>query len=100
MTKLKDILGYTAAVCLVITLLPQLFYTWKTKKAHDISYGFLFLQLLTCSLFFSYGILLNEKPIIIANSLVLLQSFILCIFKYIFSNKNKINPISIVIANV
>ena len=65
-----------------------------------VKFKSLFLQLLTCSLFLSYGILLNEKPIIIANSLVLLQSFILCIFKYIFSNKNKINPISIVIANV
>ena len=33
MTKLvKDILGYSAAVSLIITLIPQLYFTWKRKE--------------------------------------------------------------------
>ena len=85
----KDIVGFTAAFCLVITLLPQLYYTWKTKKADDISYGFLFLQLTTCLLFLIYGILIFEIPLITANSLVISQSFALTIMKIIFEKKNK-----------
>ena len=88
---IKDILGSSAAFCLIITLLPQLFYTWKSKKADDISYGFLSLQITTCFLFLFYGILLNELPLIFANALVVTQSFILLGFKYFFSIKNKKN---------
>jgi len=91
--KIKDIFGYGAAVCLVITLLPQLYYTWQTKHVLDISYGFLCLQILTCTLFLTYGIILKELPIIIANCVVLTQTFILLFFRYKFSVNNKISPI-------
>ena len=85
---IKDIIGYSAAVCLVITLLPQVHLTWKSKRADDISYGFLCLQLLTCFLFLSYGILLEELPLIIANGLVIFQSLMLFTFKYTFSKNS------------
>ena len=89
----KDILGYSAAVSLIITLFPQIYHTWKSRKADDISYGFLSLQVLTCVLFLSYGILLKESPLIIANSLVLTQSFTLWMLKCSFSG-NKTNIIT------
>lgn len=82
---IKDIVGYSAAFCLVITLLPQLYFTWKTKKANDISYGFLFLQIITCLLFLTYGILLKETPLITANSMVITQSILLFIMKVVYS---------------
>lgn len=87
MTKelVKNILGYSAAVSLIITLIPQIYYIYKRKKADDISYFFFGLQILTCTLFLIYGILLEELPLIIANTLVLLQSFILYLFKYRYS---------------
>ena len=85
MSLAKDIIGYIGAGCLIITLFPQLIYTYRTKKSQDISYGFLILQVTTCILFLIYGILLNEAPLIIANSLVLSQSFILFIFKILYS---------------
>ena len=81
----KNILGYSAALSLIITLIPQLYYTYKRKKADDISYFFLGLQILTCTLFLIYGILLEELPLILANTLVLLQSFTLFLFKYRYS---------------
>lgn len=85
---IKDIVGFSAAFCLVITLLPQVYHTWKIKKADDISFGFLFLQIFTCLLFLIYGILLEELPLIIANTLVLLQSFTLFSLKIFFKRKN------------
>ena len=89
MSLAKDIFGYSAACCLVITLLPQLIYTYKTKKSNDISYCFLILQVTTCILFLIYGILLKEIPLIISNTLVLTQSFVLFFFKIKYSkNEN------------
>ena len=90
----KDILGYIGAFFLVITLLPQVIYTYKRKKAEDISYIFLFFQVTTCLLFLSYGILLEENPLIIANSIVLCLNFVLVYFRIIYSKKNKIHVIS------
>ena len=68
-----EVFGYLGAACLTLTLLPQLYHTIKTKKVQDISYGFIALQILTCILFLIYGIMLVEKPIIIANGAVFLQ---------------------------
>jgi MtN3 and saliva related transmembrane protein len=71
-----EIVGYLGAGCLTITLLPQLYHTIKTKKVDDISFGFIALQIITCILFLIYGIMLKEKPLIIANSLVGIQIII------------------------
>ena len=90
MTLTKDIFGYSAAGCLIITLFPQLIHTYKTKKSSDISYGFLILQVTTCILFLIYGILLREIPLIISNTLVLTQSFVLFFFKIIYSKNENI----------
>lgn len=69
----KEIFGYLGAVFLTITLLPQLYLTYKTKKIDDLSYGFIGLQILTCIFFLVYGILLNAAPLMLANSIVLFQ---------------------------
>ena len=83
--KQSEVVGYIASCCLIITLLPQIYHTLKTRKVNDISYIFLMLQLLTCALFLIYGILINENPLIIANSLVGTQVIIMCILKKSFS---------------
>jgi MtN3 and saliva related transmembrane protein len=75
--ELSQIFGFIGAFTLTITLIPQLFLTFKTKKVDNLSIGFLFLQNLTCILFLIYGILLKEIPLITANSIVGIQSLIL-----------------------
>ena len=70
---IAEIFGYLGATFLTITLIPQLIHTIKTKRVSDISYVFICLQILTCILFLIYGIMLVEKPIIIANGAVFLQ---------------------------
>lgn len=83
---IKNIFGYLAAACLVSTQIPQIYHTYKTKKTDDLSVGFLCLQLITCMLFLTYGIILYEAPLIVANSLVLIESLILFIFKLKYDN--------------
>tara|TARA_B100001093_G_scaffold385581_1_gene371422 strand:+ start:249 stop:509 length:261 start_codon:yes stop_codon:yes gene_type:complete len=65
-----EIVGYTGSFFLVTTTIPQIIHTFKLKKADDISYLFLSLQLLTCVLFLIYGIMLKQNPLIIANGIV------------------------------
>ena len=83
--ELYSVFGYLASVSLIITLLPQIHTTYKSKKADDLSYFFLFMNILTCSLFLIYGVLLGELPLILANTAVLSQTFILIILKFIYS---------------
>ena len=85
---MKDIFGYLGATVLTITLLPQLYLTYKTKQVRDISFIFLCFQLLTCTLFLIYGIELKEKPLIVSNSIVLFQSCLLFYAKIMFRNHN------------
>ena len=47
------------------------------------------LQILTCVFFLIYGIALTELPLIIANSAVLFQLFILLYAKLYFDNGDK-----------
>lgn len=84
---ITQIVGYSAAISLMSTLLPQLYHTFKTKKVDDVSYFFILLNLLTSSLFLIYGILLSELPIIIANIFLILQNSTLITFKKIYKTK-------------
>ena len=51
MVDATQVVGYIGAVFLTITLLPQLYHTYKLKNVDNISIYFLLLQIKTCSLF-------------------------------------------------
>jgi len=72
---MKDLIGYIAAIFTTFSLLPQIIRIWKLKEARDIS---LFMPLMMSAgsiLWLIYGIILNETPIIAANTVSLLFSF-------------------------
>lgn len=83
-----EIFGYLAAATLLSTLIPQLVKTIRKKKVDDISYVFVFLQVLTSIFFLIYGLLLKENPLIIANSLLLVQTLLMFVLKIVYSNNN------------
>lgn len=82
-----EIFGYLAATTLLVTLIPQIIKTIKKKKVDDISYVFVFLQVLTGIFFLIYGLLLKENPIIIANSLLLTQTILMLGLKIKYSKR-------------
>ena len=71
-----SVIGLLAGICTTGSLLPQVYKTLKSKNARDIS--LLMYVLLSAGIFlwFVYGILLNEMPIMLANgvSLILTMS--------------------------
>jgi MtN3 and saliva related transmembrane protein len=91
MNETSEIFGYLGMVFLTITLIPQLIRVFKTKRAADLSYIFLSINVLTCVFFLIYGILLNETPLIIANTIVILQTLILIFLKNKYHNPISIN---------
>jgi MtN3 and saliva related transmembrane protein len=77
-------IGFFAAFCTTISFLPQVIKVYKTKSTKDISlYMFLIFTIGTfCWLI--YGILESSLPIIIANTITLILSAIILLYKIKF----------------
>jgi MtN3 and saliva related transmembrane protein len=75
------IIGLIAALFTTVSLFPQLIKIWKTKSTKDISTGMFTLFCGGVFLWFIYGVLLNNFPIMIANSLAFVQAVVILIFK-------------------
>lgn len=63
--------GYLAAICTTVSFIPQILKILKDKEAKDISIGMYLIFTFGVLFWLVYGILLNEYPIIIANSITL-----------------------------
>jgi MtN3 and saliva related transmembrane protein len=87
MNDYKEVFGYLGMIFLTITLIPQLIKVFRTKKALDLSYIFLSINVLTCVFFLIYGIILSKTPLIIANIVVILQTLILIYLKHEYANE-------------
>jgi MtN3 and saliva related transmembrane protein len=75
------IFGLVAAALTTISLFPQLLKVWKTKSTRDISTGMFSLFCSGVFLWFVYGVIINDLPIIVANSLAFIQALIILVFK-------------------
>ena len=76
-----DALGYTAAVFATGSFLPQVYKTWRTRSAEDLSWLMLVTHILGLSLWLIYGIRLNATPIIAANAVGVLLDILLIALK-------------------
>jgi MtN3 and saliva related transmembrane protein len=80
------ILGLIAASITTLAYVPQVVKTWKSKSSKDLSLKMLIAFCTGLSLWLIYGILEKDAPIIVANSITLLLSFVLLFFKFKFKN--------------
>ena len=72
------IIGIASGTITTISFLPQVIKTHKTKHTKDLSLGMLALFALGVALWFIYGLLIDELPVILANAVTLvLVSYIL-----------------------
>ncbi len=72
------ILGYFAAFSTTCSFIPQVVHTIKTKDTEAISLGMYSFFVFGVLLWLIYGVLVNDFPIIIANTITLaLASIIL-----------------------
>lgn len=68
------IIGYLAGCCSAIALFPQAWKVIKTGDTHSISVGMYAIMTLGIFLWFTYGVLIPDLPMIIANGICLIPS--------------------------
>lgn len=61
------IVGPLASVVTVASFIPQVLRAWQTRSVNDISYGMVYLLLLSAALWVSYGLLIHNSIVIITN---------------------------------
>ncbi|AFY42765.1 hypothetical protein NIES2109_07910 [Nostoc sp. HK-01] len=75
------ILGLVAGALTTIAFLPQMFKTWKSKSAKDVSFVMLITFMSGLLLWLVYGIALQALPIILANAISFIFNLIILCLK-------------------
>ena len=83
-----DFFGFSAALLTTIAFLPQLYKTWQTKSADDVSLVMLILFITGLFCLIIYGLNINSVPILVANIITFIFNFSILILKITY-RKNK-----------
>lgn len=76
-----QIAGYLAAVATTISFLPQALHTIRTKDTRGISLGMYIVYVFGIVMWLTYGIGIKDFPIISANSITLVLTVTILIYK-------------------
>ncbi len=82
---LVDLMGYIAGFLVVVSLLPQVIKSWKTKQTRDISILRYIIYSIGLILWISYALIINNGPVAVMNSVGLVFAlsilFLKCKYK-------------------
>ena len=76
-----DFFGFLAAILTTIAFLPQLYKTWQTKSAEDVSLIMLILFITGLICWIIYGLKIDSIPIVVANIITFIFNFSILILK-------------------
>lgn len=76
-----EIVGYLAGIFTTVAFVPQLYHVVKTKSTKDISLGMFLIFCTGVMCWLIYGIFLKSPSMIIANSLIFIQAFVILLYK-------------------
>jgi uncharacterized protein with PQ loop repeat len=79
MNNAIDIIGLVGSGLIGASFIPQTYKTIKNNETKDISYSFMFLNILSASIVTTYGIYYRILPMIISNGSVIINC---CIILY------------------
>lgn len=80
------IIGLIAASITSIRCIPQLYHMIKRKSTKDISYLFLFVQIIECIMWFTYGILDESLPVMISSGVPFIITILMIFTKIKYDN--------------
>ncbi len=73
-----EMVGYIAAFLTTTSYIPQARMVWRTDNTSGISLGMYFMMVSGVALWMTYGILLGDAPLMVANAITLsMSSYIL-----------------------
>ncbi len=82
-------IGLVAGFLTSIAVIPQVVRTWRTKHARDISIWQPLILIIGMLLWLIYGLLLNDLPLIAANSFSISCYLVLLGMKIFFDRRAK-----------
>jgi MtN3 and saliva related transmembrane protein len=85
----SDILGYLAGTLTTVSLLPQVWRTFRTKDVSGISLKMYFIFTVGIAIWLAYGIVLGEVPMIVANSVSLVLACLVLAMKVRYGREQK-----------
>ena len=80
------LIGIAAGVLTAASMLPQVFKTLKTKEAEHVSPLMLIILICGVSLWFSYGVLKSDIPIIVTNGFSVLINLVMLFLRWRYRN--------------
>ena len=81
---LVEWIGSAAACATTISFVPQVWLTWKTRRADGVSLGMYALFTAGVALWLVYGVLLGAWPIIAANAITLVLACAIVAMKLVY----------------
>lgn len=88
---MTETLGYVAAILSTSAFFPQTIKTIRTKDTSGISFWMYLLFVIGIMLWFYYGILLESKPMIIANGITGVLSSVILYYKCTEKKRDQIS---------
>lgn len=79
-----EYVGLLGAFLTGVTFVPQVYKAWQTKSVGDLSTWMILIVITSASVWLFYAIYLSLRPVIIANSVILVLAVILLYFKQTF----------------
>jgi MtN3 and saliva related transmembrane protein len=79
-----EFIGYMAAFCGTVSLIPQIVKLCKERSAKAISATMYLIYTFGVVLWLIYGIMINSIPLIIAEIITLVLSTVILIMKYLW----------------
>ena len=84
-----DLFGFSAALLTTIAFIPQLYKTWQTKSAEDVSLIMLILFITGLICWIIYGSRIHSTPIIVANVVTFIFNFSILILKITYRERKE-----------
>lgn len=64
-------IGLAAATLTTTAFAPQAIKAWRTRSTHDVSLGMFLMLVVGIALWLTYGLLIDDMPLIAANTVTL-----------------------------
>jgi MtN3 and saliva related transmembrane protein len=84
--EIITMIGLVAAVLSTISLLPQLIRVWRTKSVKDLSTVMCGIMCTSVVLWFMYGVLATDVPLMASNAVVFVQTAAILTLKTKYSS--------------
>lgn len=76
-----EIFGSIGAACTTLSFVPQVLQIWKTRSAKDVSLPMYITFMVGIICWFTYGLMLNAWPIIVANTITFVLALAVVVMK-------------------